>query len=515
MSENITKIYLLNVPLENDYKHTFYFADKNTQFNIMSGHIIKSYDNFTYQRKDNIIRIPDLYDNVIKANYVMYQNANFNNKWFYAFITDYEFKGEDQTNITIETDVIQTWLFDYNLRASFVEREHVNNDTIGLHTFPENLECGEAVCKQYNSDNELTKTHVVIGTNVDSNGDNVQGGNYNGIYSGVKYYSYESNDGWQLVNSFIKILEGEGKVDGIQCLFLAPEFLTVDEGGTLEIDFSNIVASYNYSLTAFESTYKPKNNKCLAFPYRYILASNNNGGSAIYKYEQFKDGVIDFAVKGALTPGCSIRLIPKNYNGVAVNNEEGLNLGKYPICNWNSDVFTNWLTQNSVNIGLNLASGVAQIVGGTALAIGSGGVAGAIGGTQIIGGVSAITQQLAQIHQMSFTPPQSHGNVNCGDVVTASKANTFHFYQMQIKDEYLKIIDEYLSMFGYKTNRVKVPNIAHRSNYWYTKTIDVNIQGTNVPANDLKKIKDCYNNGITFWKNFTYFKNYSVDNPII
>ncbi len=515
----ITKVYLLSVPLDKDYKNTFYFGSATDQKSYFNSKIKHSFTDFTYQRKDNTIRIPLDYDTAIKCNYVMYQNTNESSKWFYAFITDYQWSDEDTTTLTIQTDVLQTYAFDYTVLTSFVEREHVADDTIGLHTLPENIETGEFKCIQYDTDAELIDTHIVLGTTVDSMGENVQGGNYNGIYSGVKYYSYDSETGTGFVNSFIQILTNGteindfkgGKIDALQCIFLAPKFLTTDDEGTLGVAHSNTMKTYQKTITEKQPTIPVKNNKCLTFPYRHILVSNNNGGSAVYKYESFAEG-LNFSIQGALTPGCSVRLVPKKYKGVELNNEEGLNLGKYPICNWNSDVFTNWLTQNSVNIGLNIASGVAQIVGGVGVALASGGVGVAVGGSSVVGGVSAITTQLAQIHQMSFTPPQSHGNINCGDVITASDTNTYHFYQMSIKDEYLKIIDEYFDMFGYKCNRVKIPEKNHREHWWYTKTIDVNITG-DIPQNDLETIKNCYNAGITFWKDD--IKNYARTNAII
>jgi len=84
---------------------------------------------------------------------------------------------------------------------------------------------------------------------------------------------------------------------------------------------------------------------------------------------------------------------------------------------------------------------------------------------------------------------------------------------MTIKEEYAKIIDDYFSMFGYKINRVKVPNKAHRSRWWYTKTLNVNIDGA-IPNKDMQKIKDCYNKGITFWRNPSEIQNYSLSNGI-
>ncbi len=94
------------------------------------------------------------------------------------------------------------------------------------------------------------------------------------------------------------------------------------------------------------------------------------------------------------------------------------------------------------------------------------------------------------------------------------KENTFHLYAMSVKAEFAAIIDDYFDMFGYKVNKVKVPNKAHRSRWWYTKTIDANIDG-NLPNNDMDKIKDCYNRGITFWRNADEIENYSLSNGIV
>ena len=77
-----------------------------------------------------------------------------------------------------------------------------------------------------------------------------------------------------------------------------------------------------------------------------------------------------------------------------------------------------------------------------------------------------------------------------------------------------KIIDGYFSMFGYKVNTLKVPNVAHRQNWWYTKTIGANIIG-NVPNDYMTKIKEAYDNGITFWRTPANFLDYSKPNGIV
>ena len=74
---------------------------------------------------------------MLEYNYCMYQNNNYTNKWFYAFITDMEFVNENTTKIHYELDVFQTWYFEINYLPSFIIREHVTNDTIGANTIDE------------------------------------------------------------------------------------------------------------------------------------------------------------------------------------------------------------------------------------------------------------------------------------------------------------------------------------------------------------------------------------------
>lgn len=528
-NENLTEAYLLNVPLENDYKNTLYFTSKDAQTDYFKSRKVFYFNNFSYQRKDEPVRIPTAdsqglvceYDNLINAgvNYVMYRNTTYSTKWFYGFITDIKYISDGIVEIYIETDVIQTWLFDYAVKNSFVEREHVSDDTVGKHTVPEGLETGEYV-SVYEKDIDLGEMYIVVGT-TQAYETKVQGGLYGGCYSGVHYLVWKLTN-YAGVNSFIKYMEEGGYSDAITSIFLLPHFVVKDimdeEDNVLN---GTTIASQTQALIQKNLTilgdYAPKNNKLFTYPFNYLLASNNNGGSAIYRYEHFDDSNEDFKndcrfnLYGVVCPGGSIKLVPLYYKGVNENVEESINAGKFPICNWNTDVYTNWLTQNSVNIALSIGSSALQVAGGGAMMFtGAGALAGA--GSMATGALG-IAQTLGQIYQQSLVPPQAEGNLNCGDVLRGMNKNTFTLYQMTIKGEYAQIIDNYFHMFGYKVNRVKIPNKCHRSRFWYTKTIDVNIDGA-IPNKDMQIIKDCYNNGITFWRNATEIQNYALDNVI-
>ena len=522
---NISKVYLLSVPLENDYKNTLYFTDLASQHTYFNSKIVNSFDNFSYQRKDNKIRIPAHIDTLYNCNYVMYQNSYYSNKWFYAFIKDMVYVSAGVTEIEIETDVIQTWLFDYNIKASFVEREHVKDDTIGLHTVPENLETGEYVCQGAQNNDPGAFCFVVAATRDYVNNFRKVGGKiYNGIYSGCKYIAFWTTSD---LSAMIEEFDEKGYAEDITSIFVIPTSLIGDREYDASVPYyeipesvgATIVDSINIARPNTLNGYTPKNKKLLTFPFQYLLVDNACGNSAEYQYEHFKTpSICSFTTYGAICPGTSRILVPNAYKqdtGDSFN--YGLSLGKFPICNWASDVYTNWLTQNSVNIATSVGSSALQILGGSALLASApvtGGLTGIAGGGMIAGGITGIASQLTQVHEHTFSPNQAKGNLNCGDVITSDHRNYPTFYKMCIKEEYAKIIDGFFDMFGYKINQVKVPNKAHRSRYWYTKTIDVNIDGA-IPMNDLQIIKNCYNNGITFWRNASEIQNYSLSNNIV
>lgn len=118
-----------------------------------------------------------------------------------------------------------------------------------------------------------------------------------------------------------------------------------------------------------------------------------------------------------------------------------------------------------------------------------------------------------RVHEL--IPPSSDGNVNGADVSTINGINNFFFYKMSIKSEFARKIDKYFSMYGYKVNEVKLPNISGRLNWNFVKVLNPNIEGTEIPEIDLNKFKNQLENGITFWHNYNTFRDYSQSNYIL
>ena len=140
-----TEIRLVKTPFTIDNKNQLTFINKEKQIEYFLSLPYIDKNNCTYQRKDNVIRFPAHIDTIIEYNYVIYQNNNYTDKWFFAYISNMRYVNDNMTEVEIKTDVFQTWQFDIIYKNSFVEREHVNDDTVGKHTIPEGLETGEYI----------------------------------------------------------------------------------------------------------------------------------------------------------------------------------------------------------------------------------------------------------------------------------------------------------------------------------------------------------------------------------
>lgn len=573
---NITKVYLLSVPLEDDYKDTLYFANATAQHNYFAGQVVKSYTDFSYQRKDNVIRVPAQVDTIRNCNYVMYQNTAYSNKWFYAFINRMVYIDDGRTDIYISTDVLQTWMFEMNFKDSFIEREHVDNDTFGLHTIPESLETGDYVCngivEQKYGECDWTKPGMMVVLQVSilklekdgvvNQPDNPPTYNTtNGIPNGCYYVGVEFlQSELGLVRSIIGAYDSFGKTNAILSIFLCPKnvvswYKSQGSGiwGGNNIYFPNdsvSVFQFGQAQVPMNTTldgYHPHNNKCFTSPFNYIYASNNCGTDIQYRYEDFR-GTPTFTTRGVMEQGGSIKCSPDNskvsqyWNGSVMKGDgwnEGLNGAKFPQLSWVSDYYLNWEAVNGKNIEIQTALSAVSFAGDV---LTGGLISPAISNAQmrdtavqrgrfpdeepmvpVNGGgllssvtnfASNIANTMQQVKEAKMVPPQAKGNTVGGYLQFAHDMCKFTFRKMSVRAEFAKAIDSWFDMFGYKVNRLGKPLKNHRQNWWYTKTIGANIDG-NIPNEDMQLIKNIYNNGVTYWKNPANIKNYSVSNNIV
>lgn len=554
-----TDIWLLKVPLEISDMNQLTFANATAQYNYFNSLPKLQANDYSYQRKDGNIRFAGHFDDLISYNYCMYRNDAYSDKWFYAFITGMEYSSDGMTLISIKTDTWQTWQFDLTFKPCLIDREHTNDDTVGANTLPEGLELGEFITNGVGNFFTASGYCIVVEVSQVEN----PGDGQTMSYTNESQYNFDlSPDLNDIPRGTIPLIleygeSGAPKFDKLRTIYdkagLSDSIINVyplpinyvqigsslnmgkisinvlNSGGSvvdtiehvgvpLETGGTYLLNETTFTRPTTLANYVPKNNKLFTFPYCYFNISNNAGTSIPYHYEDFS-GSIKFSVEGTFGISGNIKAIPSNYKNIGSSGnaiDYSITGGKYPVGSWVSDSYTNWLTQNAVNMETQwrstmISAGVDLLGGGATGGVG-GAVLGAVAGAKEI--IATAREQHLAKTRANFTPDQAHGNLNAGDLVWAKYRTPFTYMGMCIKPEYARCIDEFFSQYGYKCNRVKVPNITGRRNWNYVKTVGCYIDG-DIPQTDMQEIKNMFDRGITLWHNPANFANYSVNNDII
>lgn len=569
-----TDVILLKVPLEINDNNQLTFANATAQYNYFYGLTKKTFVKFTYQRKDNSISVPALIDDLYGYNYVMYRNTNHSTKWFYAYITNMEYSSDSVTKLFIKTDVWQTYMFNLTYKPVLVEREHVNDDTIGKHTYPEDLELGEikangstvnfggvggtgmsdycTVVEVSQVENEADDTTSTLSYTWASGSHNITP-RINNVDRGTipLVLGFVENAG-NTASEITKVYDKVGLSDSVINVYMLPKALigtynqiilhyddpttgqpTTNGSAVVPESFSGVKTIGSTQTFTRPSTldgYTPKNNKMYCWPFCYFTISNNAGTCQPYRYEDFSS-TVSFVTEGTFGLSGSTKTIPQNYRGVSTSSNAldfSINGPKYPVCSWKSDSYTNWLTQNAVNMDRQLTQSALE--GGIK---GVGAAAGLLGAAAMMGGpvsiplmlglgaaatvapvLGTIKDQVRAKTQANMTPDQVGGNTSAGDFLWAKYRSPFTYMPMSVKSEYAKICDDFFSAYGYEVNQVKIPNVTGRTNWNYVKTVGCYIQA-DIPQDDLEEIKSLFDKGITFWHNPSTFMDYTQTNSIV
>ncbi len=536
-----TIVYLCDVPLEDDLKNQLTFASVSAQTSYFESRTIKSYTTFTYQRKDNIIRVPDHIDNLYACNYVRYQNSNFSNKWFYAFIVGKSYVNDHCTHLQISTDPFQTYMFDITYYQSFVTREHVNDDTPFTHTLPENLATGDILIYEEEratpfdlsavSDSDFAAHYwaCVVSSYVFGAVQQMTPNVIGGVPSSCYYYAMELQD----LNEFIDTLTQANATDTIIACY--PVIKSAVNVYTIHGSFSsggNLYAIYDRDADIYRSIVisrsqlangvTPKNNKCLCYPYNYLTLHNSNGSKIDLKIENFynirynNENIATLHTYYSPSADCALSVAPKfyEYNGSgdidvnAVNFDYSIDFNNFPQIAFKTDEFSIYLANHSNSLKMNKLKNDVSILQGVANTITSGNVNSLFSAE--MGAMSyraTLTDTLGRLHN------KTHGQPS-GGIELRSKSAGIRIAKKSVTPEYLTYIDDYFSMYGYNVSTCKVPQFSSRTNWNYIETRNINISG-DIPEEDLAKLRRMFNTGVTMWHNPSTYGDYSQNNAIV
>lgn len=315
--------------------------------------------------------------------------------------------------------------------------------------------------------------------------------------------------------------------------------------------FSPVEWDFSVEITSING-YQPRNKKLLQYPFCYLGFTGNNGTPKIYRYEDFQKVTgtqnARFKIISEINPNPIIHIIPYLYkgdNGYAVREE--VQMSGYPSISYQTDYFNNWLAQNQtllsidyqrqdLNYDMSMSKNVLNYATQTASNVNSILTGNVVGGLTNFASSSAntlldaysltknydldIQSRQAQIEKQQLLPNSaSIGGSNATLIGYGyNKYNIFSRYA--IKRQFAERIDEYFDMFGYKTNKLKIPNLNNRPNWNYVKTIGIIIESKQSTASvdntviqeDMQELKNLFDNGITLWHNPSTFLDYSQNN---
>lgn len=510
------------VKLDKDHKHVlgvFSYTKRNEIFDKI---VSKTYDENSFQRRDrNIFRVGCKVKDISKATYMRYLNDSYNDRYFYCFVDQVVYVNDNTTDVYYTVDSYMTYCGDIDFQSCYVEREHIATDTPGVNTLGEPLPIGNYVSISsddtvaYQLAGDRLKNNLVICTTFDEKGKYKAGQYRDGVYGGtfIRVFPANTKSDASAINKWLENVTNANMMDGIVNMFLVSDVFIIPDTPVVVTENNKAIIEmpFNFGSGQLPCGYTPKNKKLYTYPYNFLECSDGTN-SGTYRYELFAD-----STKAHFLLFCSINngmpafsLVPYGYNGgderpqyngfpigsQSANFDERIDMNLYSPVAVNVDSFKAWLAQNMggavpiFNAGATIAGGVAS--------------------GNVLGTVLNLGSQAINFAQQTIQPPTQKG-ASVGNVMTMTRHLLPFFISKSIDYSHARMIDDFFTMYGYQTNRIKKPNVNSRPHFNYVKCANA-IVGGNIPKVDVNIIQDMLNNGCTFWKNLSEIGDYSVSN---
>lgn len=520
--------FLTQIPIDANYENSLDFlseVEQRTYF--LSQQPVHTMLGATRIR-DGVIAVNSLADNLLSANYMMFQNTNFSNKWFYAFITNIEYVNNNMSHVYYQIDDIQTWLFDVQLAQCFVEREHTATDGLFEHLVDEGLGVSEYIVDS-REDYYMKNTSVIIFSASKLEVDPETGETeivdsvphfYEGYLSGVGSLQYHVMDedetirqsGLDSIYDDITAMTLAQQNDSICAGICFPDKLTEVSGSGAR---DNKVAHPDtMTFPARSNTlngYTPKNKKMFNSPYCIYKLCCSDGQQSVLQPEMFTHPTNVQVAKlyPAVTPNPSVLGAPLDYGGEIIAFTKALSYDGFPQFAMSIDGFKAWIA--SGGLAKTMLSTTASIASDILVGTGSAVTGNAVGVTgAVVKGVSDVANAVITIDKAKTLPNEVKGSIDATPLMTNNSARFYTTYST-IKSDVAKSIDDYFTMFGYKVNKLKQPSRRNRPHFTYLKTKGLHVNG-GAPADAIQRIETIYDNGIRFWVNPAEVGNYNVNN---
>lgn len=534
-------IFFGAVPWNNSYTDVRLYPDTETQWQGIRNYMVLESNTYKYVGRNRRLTVSIEADRMYHCNYCMYRNESFTEGWIYCFITDVKYINDNTTEVTLETDIFQTYLYglDWDISACFVERETpASEDEAYMYTpepdFP----------LVYVNQGRTMKLFEPGGLAIFTNATPMEDSsilqpviNPRGIYAkpcdsviykgtlmgaNIYYIKYFGNYGAanDEAEVFINNMATAGASDSISCIITVPSFYNSHIDFNSGLFGSNSApdkleyAQTNFSLPSQPTSldgYTPRHRKLFYYPYTFCKITDHAGHESEYRYELLGSLIIN--IKYSITPSCQAYAYPANYMGTYYNFDAGITVNCGSMCTWSNNTYSNWLGQNAGAIAITAAGiALAGYSGGTSITAGSQmmnaaarsgatdgllsmgptsaiytgsnalmGVGASIyndGASTLKGAGAAAAGGLGALSVQSKQPVTQRGSMDYSLSSMCGIQGVFG-YSTTVKAEIAQQIDMWFDRWGYACERIKYPEIDTKPFWNYVKTNGASVRGLN------------------------------------
>lgn len=520
-----TVVELFNVPWDSGYKNLRYFSSKSSRDSWFASHPSREVvaphttDGNTSEKRASPVKIDRPYrlnrnwDALNRFNYCRFINKGYvEGDWTYCFI-DRVMSGQEHTcSIVLRQDAWVNNIGNIHIQPCFVERKHTKGDTITYEPEPFGVNASVTKFNTSIASSSSVLSYILYAT-TDANGKSPVNDEDFATVDGEKQGLFVRTGDFLTMRLWINKFSENGFLNNIITIIAYPSnYLTVS--GDNKANFHN-PAPTGVSVSRYTGSYKPRNKKCLLYPYCYCVVSDKQKSSRVYKWEDGDgNGKLNFTLSGSVGVSGAMTLTPQFHDSDYQFLEDmSISLG-YPM-SYAGNAFANWMAQNQASIQAQQTS--QAISTGTAIA----GVVASIGATALTGGAAAptmiasganlaISQVAASMQTANSISSQTEGGKFVGvpsqvptgavNFLTRTGRLGFTAYSVYPRKSEFQALDDSFTRFGYAYNRISSIDPTVRSAFAYYKTSGANVTG-NAPLDERNVIADALDRGVTFWRN--------------
>lgn len=388
-----------NFPI-NEYSNQFYISNQSNRDSMFDSFCknrngIDVFNNIaTVDKSKMTFRLETDYESAMHFNYGVVIEKN---KRYYFFVNNVEWSSNLITaTFHCEVDYWQTYCYNITFKRSYIEREHVYDDTFGLHIIDENLPITDY--KVMNDGSQGDDKSIIVSnfylaislsdsTLIAPRQDGVPPDFDNPLPCLFKsstreitpitlvvkdWYDDEQLDYAQWI---INALVAQNKENSINGMYLIPSNVEnrlgkcwLNVNGTIDIDGTaldyiptyyikqntQLIPMVDYAEISRPDridNYIPHNNKCFCYPYNFVNITNNNGNNIKAKFEFSNDkDEIHASVLMPLEQDGSMSCFLTGYDGVTKNLDYSLSSTVYPQVPYITNTYSAYMSANQNSI---------------------------------------------------------------------------------------------------------------------------------------------------------------------